>query len=206
MKKKYFERYFDSKIWNVLFYVSFALIAAGVPTIYFYWPLMGLGIILLGAVLFLVSSSFRVTEKDVDEKVAETKQNYGLEMINGKFIGRRELNDKDFTYFSGYICDGKGVRFKSGRDGKVRTSRYYVTAMCVEPGGFTVQCSFYDLFEKEKREDVIVALRKGEDMTLVREPSDFPRGQVKYTAPDGSVFWLPDDAVADDLINRIKRI
>ncbi|MBR4799430.1 MAG: hypothetical protein IK047_04115 [Clostridia bacterium] len=207
MKKgKYLERYFDTKIWNVLYCASFGLIAFGAVFAWYIHAYIGMGIIALGVATFLASSSFRVTEKDIDEKVSEIKEAYGRELINGRFAGGHELNDKDFVYFSGYIRDKDGVKLKSGRDGKLRTGRFYVTAIKVEPGGYIAQCSVYDLFGKEKREDSFVSLRKGQDLSLTAEKQEFPKGNVKYTAADGTVFWLRDDAQADDIIKRIKRI
>lgn len=205
-KKNYLERYFNTKIWNILYFSGFGVIAAGAAVAYLYWGFLGLCIVGVGVVMFLLSTSFRITEKDIDACVAETKENYGRDMINGKYAGKRELNAKDFKYFSGFIRDKANVRFKSGRDGKIRTSRYYITAICVDAGGFVAQCSIYDLFGREKREDSFIALRKGQDMNLTAEKAELPRGNVKYTAADGSVFWLADDALADDLISRIRRI
>ena len=205
MDKK-IERYFGRNLISKLYVVSIVLIGAAVLIATLYRIYVGLPIALAGIVLFFVSAVFRVSDKDIDEKVDSALKNYGEECIKGKHIGKRELSGDEFVYFTGYLCDKPNVRFKSGSDGKLRTSRFFVTAVSVTRGECIVCASVYDLLGASPREDTFIYLTAESDNSLTRTELEFPRGVVKYTAADGQAFCLPDDAQADDLISKISRI
>ena len=204
--RKDFQRYFGRNIISKLYIVSLVFVGAAVVLLAIRYGFIAIPLAVAGAILFFISAVYRVTDKDIDEKVASTLNNYGVELIKGRSVGKRELNENDFAYFTGYLIDKPNVRFKSGSDGKLRTSRYYVTAINVSRTEYIVSTSVYDLFESEPREDTFIRLTKDDDLALTREEVEFPRGVVKYTTADGQIFYLPSDAQADDLISQISRI
>lgn len=204
---KRFERYFGSNIGRKIYIASIAVIAFGLILGWAYWWGYGVPIAAIGVAGFFVSYGIQVSDKDVDEHVANTVDAYAKEKIEGKTFGKGKYKSEDFSTFFGYIRNDSKTRFVAGSDGRIRTSKYYVTAISADNNQFTVFTSVYDLLSNEPPIEDMMTTKGAENIEFSTENTDFPSGNKKCTlkADDKElVFYLPNDALADKLIAKIK--
>lgn len=204
---KRFERYFGSNVGRKIYMASIAVIAFGLIFGWAYWWGYGIPIAAVGVAGFFVSYGIQVSDKDVDDHVASTVDAYAKEKIEGKTFGKVKYKSEDFSTFFGYIRNDPKTRFVAGRDGKVRTSKYYVTAISADNSQFTVFTSVYDLLTGETVFDDMMTTKGADAVEFSSENTDFPSGNKKCTLKANDrelVFYVPNDALADKLIAKIK--
>ena len=211
MNKKY-SRYFGKNIARIIYTVSCGLLGYGCFNIVVgnsYW---GMIYCLLGIIPFFVTYSMQVSDKTIDELIETRIEKFKEERLKDIVVGKTEIANDKFSTFSGFIRDGGDVRFKRGRDEKIRTSRYFITAVSVDKKEFTVITSVYDMLSDE-RTDKLISSIDTEIKAFSKESIDFPQklNKCKLIAViDGSdtelEFYLPADALADKLIEKINGI
>ena len=205
-------RYFGKNITRVIYVISCALLGYGCFNIVVgnsYW---GLIFCMIGLIPFFLTSHIQVSDKSVDELIETRIEKFKEERLKDIVVGKTEIANDKFSTFSGFIRDGGDVRFKRGRDEKIRTSRYFVTAVAVDKKEFTVVTSVYDMLSDE-RTDKFVSSIDTEIKAFSKESMDFPQRLHKcnlVAVIDGSnsefEFYLPADALADKLIESIADI
>lgn len=205
--EKRFIRYFGNNIGRKLYIVSLVLVVIGALVGYFYWWYYGMPIAILGVIGFLVTSGIQVSDKDIDEHISNSVDKF-KDSLNGRSVGKERLDSRDFSFFNGFIREDSSTRFVAGRDGRVRTSKYYITAISTENGRFRVFTETHDLLSEQAADEARFEVKESERVELVCTPVDFPAGNKKYEikAESGEkiVFYLPNDALADKLISFLK--
>ncbi len=210
--KKRFDRYFGSNIGRKFYIVSLVLIALGAIVGYFYWWGYGMPLIALGVIGFLVSSGIQVTDKDIDEHIQNTIEEF-KKRIDGRNIGKETLDSRDFSYFYGFIREDAQTRFVSGRDGKIRTSKYFITAISAKPKNVKVFTAVCDLLSEEPANDSFISTNGAYSVDLASENVEFPAGNKKcklYVSmneenEEALEFYVPNDALADKLLDMIVK-
>lgn len=126
-------------------------------------------------------------------------------------MGKSTLDAKDFSVFKGFIYEGENNRFKSGSDGKLRTSKFYITAISAEKKDCKIFTTVYDLLSNNNPADAYIFTRGADEVRLSREATEFPKGHNKCTLTvtrrgesEEIIFFLPDDALAEKLIEKIS--
>lgn len=210
MDKK-FSKYFGSNVARKVYVAGIALIVFGVIVTFGYWAGYGVPIMAVGVLLFFISSSIQVSDRDVDEMVRSTMDSYAKEKIDGRIMGKETLDARNFSVFSGYIRESGNVRFKAGGDGRVRTSNYFVTAISAEKGNCRVFTTVYDMLSEEKPIDHMICTKGADEIEFSHLPTEFPKGNFKCELKvtrngecEELVFFIPNDALADKLIAKIK--
>lgn len=211
--KKRFDRYFEKNIARKLYVVSIALIAVGAVIGYFYWWRYGMPLMVIGVVGFFVTSGIQLSDKDVDQQVQSSVEELRQE-IDGKQHGKETLDARDFSFFCGFVRTDAKTRFVVGRDGRVRTSRYYVTAISTKPKNATVFSAVYDLLSPETPtvDQAFASYAQGVELSV--EELDFPAGNKKCLLTTGDdpsnkqsvVFFLPNDALAEKHLETIVSV
>ena len=179
MDKK-FERYFGNNYGRKIYIASIVLIAIGLIVGWGYWWGYGVPIALVGVVGFFVSYGIQVTDGDIDEHVRKTVDKYGEEKIEGVMIGKEKLESKDFSYFYGFIRNDSSTRFVSSGDGKIRTSKYYVTAISSDRKKFIAFTSIYNLLSDDAPIDDMISTLGAEEIEFNSEAVEFPSGNKPY--------------------------
>ena len=167
---------------------------------------------MIGLIPFFLTSHIQVSDKAIDELIETRIEKFKEERLKDIVVGKTEITSDKFSAFSGFIRDGGDVRFKRGRDEKIRTSRYFITAVAVDKKEFTVVASVYDMLSDE-RTDKLISSIDTEIKAFSKESIDFPQKLHKcksIAVIDGSdtelEFYLPADALADKLIVKIDGI
>ncbi len=211
MNTKSFEKYFGSNIGRKIYIASLAVIAIGLIVGWSYSWRYGIPVAAVGVVGFFISYGIQVSDKDVDAHVAATVENYAKEKIEGKTIGKKTLEAKDFSVFYGYIREDSQTRFVAGSDGRIRTSKYYVTAISSDNKNFIAFTSFYNLLSDEAPIDDMIYTSGADEIEFNSEMIEFPSGNKKCTlktVKNGEskemIFYVPNDALADKLLSNIK--
>ena len=208
---KRFEKYFGSNIARKIYITGIALIAVGVAVAFFYWAGYGILIAAVGVILFFISSSMQVSDKDLDDKMTSAMAEYAKEKIDGRVMGKQKLDARDFSVFCGYIRESGNVRFKAGSDGKIRTSNYFITAIYAEKDDCRIFTTVYDLLSDKPPVDKMIYTQGAEKIEFSHQPTEFPKGNFKCNLniirngeSENLEFFIPDDALADKLIAKIK--
>lgn len=208
--KKRFERYFGSNVGRKFYVASLALIAVGAIVGYAYFWGYGMPLIAVGVIGFLVSSGIQVSDKDVDEHIANTVAAY-KERFDGRTVGKETLDARDFSIFHGFIREDNETRFKAGSDKRVRTSKYFVTAISAENKNCKVITTVFNLLSDDEPNDSSIFTKGADETEFACETVEFPAGNKKCTlkaTKDGKteelVFFVPNDALADKLIEKMK--
>lgn len=206
-----FSKYFGNNIMRKVYVAGIALIAVGLIVAFAYWAGYGIPIAAIGVILFFISSSMQVSDRDIDQKVNSDMESYIKEKIDGRTFGKEILKGSDFSVFSGFIRESNNVRFKSGRDGRMRTSSYFVTAIYAEKGDCKVFTTVYDLLGVEAPVDLFISTTGADRIEFKRDATEFPKGNFKCDLKverngktEELVFFLPDDALVDKLVEKIK--
>ena len=207
--KTNFTRYFGSNIGRKIYIASLALIAIGVVIGYGYWWGYGFPFIIVGAAGFFISYGIQVSDKDVDEHSNVTIEEF-KKRIDGRQLDKDILDVRNFSVFYGFLREDGETRFKSGQDGKLRTSKYFITAISADSKSFTAFTAYYDLFSDETPNDILITTKGADSTEFSREIIDFPSKNRRCTlkvTKNGSTeeftFYVPDDALADKLVSRL---
>lgn len=180
-KKNKYERYFGKNIARIVYLISCGLLLYGGFSIVVgnsYW---GAVYCVIGLLPFFLVSHLQVSNKQIDEIVETSAETYLDKHIKGVVINKRELDPADFATFSGFIRDSGDVRFKSCRDGKMRTSKYYVTAINVTKHECAVSMTTYDLINETNCVIEPIVVRAEEKVSFTAKEIEFPRGNYECT-------------------------
>ncbi len=180
-KKNKYERYFGRNIARMVYLVSCGLLLYGGFNIVVgnsYW---GAVYCMIGILPFFLVWHVQVSDKHIDELVEASAGSYLDKHIKGKTVNKRELNPAEFAIFSGYIRDSDDVRFKSCRDGKMRTSKYYVTAIKVTKQECAVSMSTYDLIKGTNCVKEPIVVKSDEKVGFTAKEIEFPKGNYECT-------------------------
>ena len=210
-KKNIYENYFGRNIARIIYVISWSLLVYGAFNVVVgnsYW---GAIYCTIGVLPFFLTYHKQVSDKSIDELVNKSVEDYLENNIKGKMIGKRELNPADFSVFSGFIRDSGDVRFKSCRDGKVRTSKYYVTAISVSKTECIVSSTLYDLLSDELPIESFIIAKGSDEVKFDKKETEFPKGNfecslsiVKDSKKVENIFYLPDgDYLAGQIIGKI---
>ncbi len=209
--KKRFERYFGRNIGRKVYLVSCGLIIAGFAIGYLYWMFYGFPLIVLGVVLFFISSATQISDKDIDTKVAGDVSNFVQKHIDGKTIDKTTFKGDDFSVFYGFIRENGNVRFKIGRDRKVRTSNYFITAISVTKKECRIFCTVNNLLSDEQPTVTYYSTLGADEVVFEKESIEFPKGNFRCKLKvlrgenwEEFGFYLPDDSLAEKLTESIK--
>lgn len=211
MNKRYL-KYFGRNITRAVYVVGSALCCIGLFCILFSHRGFGMMACIVGVTLFFLTSHRQVSDKMIDELVQNAEEGYKNEKIKGKVIGKAVTDEEKFTVFSGFIRDDGSVRFKKGRDLKLRTSRYFVTAVHAEKKQCTVFTTVYDMLSGEQTDGTATSLN-AEAIGFSKERIEFPQKLYKCILKtrrgeneEELTFYLPADALADKLTERIDEM
>ncbi len=207
--KSRFTRYFGSNIARKIYVACLALIAIGAFIGYAYWWYYAAPFVIIGAIGFFICYGIQVSDKDVDEHIQKTVEDF-KSSIDGRTIGKDITDIRNYSIFQGFLREDGETRFKAGRDGKLRTSKYYITAVCAEGKSFSVFTAHYDLFSEETPNNCFITTKGADEIEFNREIIEFPGKNRKCTlkvtrngVAEDLTFYLPDDALADKLIAKL---
>ncbi len=210
MDKKY-EKYFGKNVIRIIYVIGVALCFLGVFNLILGNPFFGAIFVTIGVVTFFLTSHKQASDKDIDALLSKAQEEYCKAKIEGQFFGKEELNPSQFSVFGGFIRDSGEVRFKAGRDQKIRTSRFFVTALSAEKNDCKIFTTVYDIISGETISDERFFTKGADKVEFSKEKLEFPRGIYKCivkTERNGETeefsFHLPDDALADKLTDKIK--
>ncbi len=211
MNKRYL-KYFGKNLTRIIYVIGSGLCCFGVFCILFSNPMIGMMCAVVGVTIFFLTSHKQVSDKMIDELVEKSLLGYKEEKLKGLAIGKTVLDEDKFSLFSGFIRDNGDVRFKRGRDEKLRTSRYFVTAVYVEKKEVAIHTTVYDMLSGETVEGIAASIN-ATSTEFSKESLDFPQRLHKCVlktvhGEDEStlLFYLPADALADKLIEKINNI
>lgn len=213
-KKNMYEKYFGKNIARIVYLISCGLLIYGCFNVLVgnsYW---GAIYCVIGVVPFFFVYHKQVSDKHMDELVDKTKEEYLDKNIKGKTINKQELNPSKFSTFNGFIRDAGNVRFKMCRDGKMRTSKYYVTALSINRDECIVSMSTYDLIKEETRHSEIVIVTPENKVNFAKKEIEFPKGNFECTltyllnSEEKEIkFYLPTgDYLAEQLMEKIAAL
>lgn len=208
MKK--LDRYFGNNIGRKIYIASLAVIALGFAIGALYWWGYGLPIAAIGVLGFFVSSGIQVSDKDIDEKIASSVEEY-KKKLDGMSFNKKTLDARDFSYFYGFIREDNETRFTSGSDGRLRTSKYFVTAISENGKALTIFTTVYDILTDKEVFEGSITTSGAMKTELSFVETDFPKGNKKCTldvyanedAKSTLLFFVPNDALADKLIAKL---
>lgn len=208
--KKY-AAYFGRNAARIVYLISVGFLGLGVFNVFLYSRWLGGVFCTIGAILFIFTSAKQVSDKHIDELVSKTENEYVKTKIEGKIVDKSPLDGNAFSVFSGFIRDSGSVRFKAGGDQKIRTSRFFVTALSVQKNDFKIFKTVYDIIADKEIVDEAVFIKNAENVSVKKTEIEFPRGifgyEIGFTKGGNTEvfkFYLPDDALADKLISKIK--
>jgi hypothetical protein len=208
--KKY-EKYFGKNIIRIIYVIGVALCFLGVFNLLLANPFFGAIFVTIGVITFFFTSHKQASDKDIDALLSKTQEEYRKAKIEGQVFEKEELNPSQFSVFGGFIRDSGEVRFKAGRDQKIRTSRFFVTALSVEKNDCKIFTTIYDIISGESVFDECLFTKGADKVEFSKEKIEFPRGIYKCTVKterngetNALSFYLPDDALADKLTEKIK--
>ena len=211
MNKRYL-KYFGKNVTRTIYVIGSGLCCFGIFCILFSNPFIGMICAVIGVSIFFLTSHKQVSDKMIDELVEKSVSEYKSDHLCDLQAGKTTLDGDKFSLFSGFIRDNGEVRFKRGRDEKLRTSRYFVTAVYVEKKSFAIHTTVYDMISGDKTSEFACSIN-ATDIEFSRESLDFPQRLHKCTLKTlhgdeekTLLFYLPADALADKLIERIEDI
>ncbi|MBQ8895612.1 MAG: hypothetical protein IJY88_02330 [Clostridia bacterium] len=213
-KKNIYENYFGRNIARIIYVISWSLLVYGAFNIVVgnsYW---GAIYCTIGILPFFLTYHKQVSDKSIDELVNKSVEDYLKNNIKGKMIGKRELNPADFSVFSGFIRENSDVRFKSCRDGKLRTSQYYVTAISVNRTECIISTTIYNMLSEDSPVEKFFHVNVSDIIGFNEKESEFPKGNFEcnlLASKDGEnqqyVFYLPaGDYLVGRIIEQIKSL
>lgn len=209
--KSRFTRYFGANVARKLYIACIALIAIGFIIGYMYWWYFASPFVVVGTAGFLVCYGIQVSDKDVDEHIEKTVEDF-KKSIDGREIGKSVTDARNFSVFQSFLREDGETRFKSGSDGKLRTSKYFITAVSAEGKDITVFTAKYDLFSEETPADSFITTKGADSVEMTREIIEFPCNNRKCTLKvtrnddvEELTFYLPDDAFADKMIAKFVK-
>ncbi len=213
MKNPY-EHYFGKNIPRIIFLISCCILGFGGFNYAVGNPYGASIFCVIGVIPFFFTVHLQVTNKSIDEKVEKTRKEYAKKYIQGKTAGKRELVPAEFTAFSGYFWDKSGVRFKSCSDKKLRTSKYYVTAVSVNKKDCCVSTTEFNLLSEEEPKEKFIAVFNTEEISFDVHETEFPKGNFQCTlssAKNGETkelcFYLPKgDYLSEQIIEEISKL
>ncbi len=207
--KSRFTRYFGFNVARKIYLACLALIAIGMAIGYLYWWYYASPFVVIGVIGFFICYGIQVSDKDVDEHIQKTVEDF-KKSIDGRPIGKGVTDVRNFSVFQGFLREDGETRFKSGADGKLRTSKYYVTAVNAEGKDISVFTAHYDLFSEEAPNDAFITTKGADSIEFSKEIIEFPGNSRKCTlkvmrngVEDELTFFLPNDAFADKLISKL---
>ncbi|MBR6563117.1 MAG: hypothetical protein IKK70_04185 [Clostridia bacterium] len=209
--KKRLDKYFGSNVGRKIYVASIAVIAVGLIIGAAYWWGYGLPLAALGVLGFFISSGIQVSDKDIDERIAGSVEEYKSK-LDGKSYGKETLDAREFSYFYGFIREDSETRFVSGSDGRVRTSKYFVTAISENGKLLKIFTTVYDLISDSIVFDGDITTKGAVKTEFSFEETEFPKGNKKcsltvYTSEDDKAtlrFFVPNDALADKYISKLS--
>lgn len=169
---------------------------------------------IIGVIPFFFTVHLQVTNKSIDEKVEKTRKEYTKKYIEGKTAGKRELAPTEFTAFSGYFWDKSGVRFKACSDKKLRTSKYYVTAVSANKKDCCVSTTEFNLLSEEEPQERFISVFNTDKISFEAQETEFPKGNFQCTlraVNDSETkelqFYLPKgDYISEQIIEQISSL
>lgn len=214
MKKNY-ERYFTNNLATAFYIAGAAMVVVGLIGIFFWeYVLIMAALVVVGLVLFFITVPMKITDKDYDMPKNHSFDSYKKEHIEGKTIDRKMLDPEQFDLFSGYLFDQPDIKRKVGRDGVLRSSRYYVAALKASRTGFMIFYSEYDMLSGESNHRFIQG-QQGDLVGYQKAKEKPAMGDYRYLVSvekDGSkekeelLFHLPDDALVDTKMHFIENM
>ena len=206
---EFYAKYFGKNTARIFYCIGVGLALFGVVNCIVGNAFWGFFACVIGVALFFITSHKQVSDKHIDDLVAETVTAYKEEKIKGVSFFREEVDPDKFSLFYGFIRDNGEVRFKAGRDGKIRTSRFYVTAISAERDDCKVFTSVYDILSGEVK-DAKLCTKNASDVRFEKQEIEFPRGnyfcnitQSINERAEEINFYIPADALADKLTSMI---
>lgn len=207
--KSRFTRYFGANIARKIYIACLALIAIGAVIGYVYWWYYAAPFIIIGAIGFFICYGIQVSDKDIDEHIQKTIEDF-KSSIDGRTFGKDVVDARNFSVFQGFLREDGETRFKAGQDGKLRTSKYYITAVCSEGKNLSVFTVQHDLFSDQIPNNCFITTKGADEIKFNREIIEFPSKNRKCTITvtkngesEDLTFYLPDDALADKLISKL---
>ena len=207
------ERYFGNNLATVFYLISGFLIAGGLIGIFFrFYIVPCAAVTIVGIILFFITIRMKITDKDYDESLNKSVAAFKNERVATQIVNRKPVDPEPYDLFYGYLFDQPGLKRKVGKDGKPRSTRYYISALYATRTSFGICYSEYDVLTGEEKNTFIHG-EKGDTVRLER-PADKPAmGDFRYVLhltkeadEQTLVFHLPDDALVDEELNLIESL
>ena len=209
-KKKNIERYFGNNLATVFYLISGFLIAGGLVGIFFrFYIVPCAAVTIVGIVLFFITFRMKITDSDYDESLNKSIATYKTDHVANQVINRKHVDPEPYDLFYGYLFDQPGLKRKVGKDGKPRSTRYYIAALYADRVSFGISYSEYDVLTDDEKH-VFIHGEQG-DAVKLEKPAEKPAiGDYRYvlqltkgTDEQTLVFHLPDDALVDEKMKLI---
>ena len=209
--KSRFTRYFGANIARKIYIACPALIAIGAVIGYVCWFYYAAPFLIIGIIGFFICYGIQVSDKDIDEHIQKTIEDF-KSSIDGRTFGKDVVDVRNFSVFQGFLREDGETRFKAGQDGKLRTSKYYITAVCFEDKNLSVFAVQYDLFSDQIPNNCFITTKGADEIKFNREIIEFPDHNRKCTLKvtrknvvEELTFFLPDDSFADKMTARFLK-
>ncbi len=179
-------KYFTSN--DKHFYIGVAIMAVGIicfALYYFFWILFlpyheitSLFMIIIGAGIAFVPLSMRSSEKDIDEMLLRSTQNYAVSAAEKAGLEQHLHPNIKPTTVGDFVYDGEGILLRKGRiDNKVRSSVYAATAMIFTCRGiYIVQKRFSLVLKSLEEKETELVYTDIDEVNVITEVLTFENG------------------------------
>ena len=180
--------------------------------------LVGMFLVVLGAILFFVGNAGRAGESEIMSEVARRKEGIEFpEVEKERDLQKRVPKRREILDFEGFSLR-QGLYLKKMKNGSICSSEYSKTRMFLLTDAFYIKSKTFSLVSEEERSDVCeipFALVENIEMESDRQTLTFGKksfsatiGHMVITYDGGKKLRVPgkDDAYSDELVKRLKKM
>lgn len=206
---------------DTLKYAGIVLAALGLFLYFFGWSyisyIIATIVLPVGGVLFIIGSSGRASDSDIDEFIAKQTVGVEIDMENNPSIKKRLIKQLSAETAEGYeYYDGLMIR--KAKDGSVRSSEYHKSVIYPLSDAIYVSTRKLSLVDEEKLDKTYeIAYADIKNVEIYREDKKVSFGKntfkisvahlvIRYGQDDELSLPIHDNASADSFVERLNRI
>ena len=180
--------------------------------------LVGMFLVVLGAILFFVGNAGRAGESEIMSEVARRKEGIEFpEVEKERDLQRRVPKRREILDFEGFSLR-QGLYLKKMKNGSICSSEYSKVRMFLLTDAFYIKSKTFSLVSEEERSDTCeLPFTLVENIELESDRQTLTSGKKSFsvtvshmviTYDGGKKLRLPgkDDAYADELVKRLKKM
>ncbi len=186
-----------------------------------YWfvlYIVGMGLVVLGTILFFLGNAGRADESEIMTEVNRRKEGIEFpEVENERDFQKRVPRRPEILEFEGF-CYRDGLYLKKMKNGSICSSEYSKARVYLLTDAFYIKTRLFSLVaDKEQNDTFEIPFSLVENIAMESERQTISSGKKAFsvmvshmviTYDGGKKLRLPgkDDAYADELVVRLKRM